>query len=64
MSRLRSGPCPEYDRAVLEIFGKADSPKAMVRHWNELIGYLVQPRRKIKGGEGTTAKISGGTSCP
>ena len=40
-------PCPEYDRAVLEIFGKADNPKAMVRHWNELIGYLVQPRRKI-----------------
>jgi putative DNA primase/helicase len=39
--------CPEYDRAVLEIFGKADNPKAMVRHWNELIGYLVQPRRKI-----------------
>ena len=40
-------PCPEYDRAVLEIFGKADNPKAMVRHWNELIGYLVQPRRNI-----------------
>ena len=40
-------PCPEYDRAVLEIFGKAENPKAMVRHWNELIGYLVQPRRNI-----------------
>ena len=40
-------PCPEYDRAVLEIFGQADNPKAMVRHWNELIGYLVQPRRNI-----------------
>ena len=40
-------PCVEYDRAVLEIFGKADNPKAMVRHWNELIGYLVQPRRNI-----------------
>jgi putative DNA primase/helicase len=39
--------CPEYDRAVLEIFGKANNPKAMVLHWNELIGYLVQPRRNI-----------------
>jgi putative DNA primase/helicase len=27
--------CPTYDRAVREIFAKADNPKAMVRHWNE-----------------------------
>jgi putative DNA primase/helicase len=40
-------PCPEYDRAVLEIFGKADNPKAMVRHWNELLGYVIQPKRNI-----------------
>jgi putative DNA primase/helicase len=39
--------CPEYDQAVLEIFGKADNPKAMVRHWNELLGYVIQPKRNI-----------------
>ena len=39
--------CPEYDKALLEIFAKADNPKAMVRHWNELIGYLIQPKRNI-----------------
>jgi putative DNA primase/helicase len=39
--------CPEYDRAVLEIFGRSDDPKAMKRHWNELVGYLIQGRRNI-----------------
>jgi putative DNA primase/helicase len=32
---------------VLEIFAKADNPKAMVRHWNELVGYIIQPKRNI-----------------
>ena len=39
--------CPEYDRAVREIFGAADDPAAMVRHWNELAGYMIQSRRNI-----------------
>lgn len=39
--------CPEYDNAVLEIFGAANDPKAMRRHWNELFGYIIQPRRNI-----------------
>jgi putative DNA primase/helicase len=39
--------CPEYDKALLEIFAKADNPKAMVRHWNELVGYVIQPKRNI-----------------
>jgi putative DNA primase/helicase len=39
--------CPQYDRAVLEIFSKANKPKRMVRHWNELMGYVLQPRRNI-----------------
>jgi putative DNA primase/helicase len=39
--------CPEYDKALLEIFAKADKPKAMVRHWNELVGYIIQPKRNI-----------------
>jgi putative DNA primase/helicase len=39
--------CPEYDRAVKEIFAKTKKPKAMARHWNDLSGYLIQPSRKI-----------------
>lgn len=39
--------CPEYDKALLEIFSKAKKPKAMRRHWNEMFGYLIQPRRNI-----------------
>jgi hypothetical protein len=39
--------CPAYDKALLEIFGKADKPQAMVRHWNELVGYVIQPKRNI-----------------
>ena len=39
--------CPEYDRAVREIFSAAESPEEMVRHWNELAGYLIQSRRNI-----------------
>jgi P4 family phage/plasmid primase-like protien len=37
--------CPNYDDALLGIFAKADDPKALRRHWNELAGYIVQPRR-------------------
>jgi putative DNA primase/helicase len=40
-------PCPKYDQALLEIFSKTDKPKAMVRHWNELVGYIIQPERNI-----------------
>ncbi len=39
--------CPEYDRAVREIFAETEDPEAMVRHWNELAGYLIQSRRDI-----------------
>jgi putative DNA primase/helicase len=38
--------CPEYDRAVREIFSAAENPDEMVRHWNELAGYLIQSRRE------------------
>ena len=37
--------CPEYDRAVREIFSAAENPEEMVPHWNELAGYLIQSRR-------------------
>lgn len=39
--------CPEYDAALAGIFRESKSPKEMVRHWHELIGYLIQPRRDI-----------------
>ena len=28
--------CPEYDKALHEIFSKVEKPKRLVRHWNEL----------------------------
>jgi putative DNA primase/helicase len=39
--------CPKYDKALHEIFAKADNPKAMVRHWNDFFGYIIQPKRNI-----------------
>jgi putative DNA primase/helicase len=39
--------CPEYDRAIEEIFASADNPEDLVRHWNEFVGYVIQPRRHI-----------------
>ena len=38
---------PEYDRALKEIFSAAPNPKGLRRHWNELFGYIIQPRRNI-----------------
>jgi putative DNA primase/helicase len=39
--------CPLYDAAVREIFSKSPDPKAMKRHWSELAGYFIAPRRKL-----------------
>lgn len=39
--------CPLYDRTVTEIFAKAVDPEAMVRHWNEFVGYIISQRRNI-----------------
>jgi putative DNA primase/helicase len=38
---------PMYDKAILEIFSEADDAEAMASHWNELAGYIIQPRRNI-----------------
>ena len=38
---------PEYDRALKGIFSAATNPKGLRRHWNELFGYIIQPRRNI-----------------
>ena len=37
--------CPQYQKALLDIFAKTKKPKQMRRHWNELLGYLIQPNR-------------------
>jgi putative DNA primase/helicase len=38
---------PRYDKALLEIFARADKPSAMARHWNEVFGFILQPKRNI-----------------
>ncbi len=57
----QNASCPEYDKAVREIFSKVEKPEWMVRHWNELVGYIVQPRRNIPSivillGDGSNGK--------
>jgi len=42
-----SARCPEYDRALRGIFSAAKKPEAMIRHWHELVGYIIQPRRHL-----------------
>jgi putative DNA primase/helicase len=40
--------CARYDKALKEIFARAEpTSKGMVRHWNELFGYMIQHRREI-----------------
>jgi P4 family phage/plasmid primase-like protien len=39
---------PRYDQAIREIFSRAADPEAMVRYFEELAGYCLQPRRFIK----------------
>lgn len=53
--------CPRFDAALVEIFSRAAPTKGMVRHWWELTGYLIQPRRDIAlivigEGEGSNGK--------
>jgi putative DNA primase/helicase len=42
-----SARCPEYDRALRGIFSAAKKPEALIRHWHELVGYIIQPRRHL-----------------
>jgi putative DNA primase/helicase len=37
--------CQEYDKALNEIFSRAEDPKALVKCFNELVVYTIQPRR-------------------
>jgi len=42
-----SAKCQLFDQTVSEIFAKSTNPADMVRHWIELMGYAIQPRRRI-----------------
>jgi P4 family phage/plasmid primase-like protien len=44
---LPKAKCPEYDEALLGIFANTSKPKAMRKLWNELVGYIIQPKRDI-----------------
>lgn len=37
--------CPQYDKAVRGIFCDDED---MIRHWHEVAGYIIQPRRDFK----------------
>jgi putative DNA primase/helicase len=37
--------CPEFDAALKSIFAKGSRPDGLIRHWNELMGYIIQPTR-------------------
>jgi phage/plasmid-associated DNA primase len=37
--------CPLFDKALLDIFSKADQPEDMMRHCHEFVGYAIQPHR-------------------
>lgn len=39
--------CPRFDAAVLGIFDKASEPAALAAFWEELMGYAIQPDRRI-----------------
>jgi putative DNA primase/helicase len=53
--------CPEYDRALTQIFSKAKAPEELIRHWHEVMGYIIQPTRLhaiivVMFGEGDNGK--------
>lgn len=53
--------CPIYNQTLNEIFSNSTMPKALIRHWHELTGYIIQPSRTIPSivilyGEGSNGK--------
>jgi P4 family phage/plasmid primase-like protien len=53
--------CPLYDNALRGIFAKSGASEAMIRHWHELAGYIIQPQRDhalvvVLFGEGNNGK--------
>ena len=58
--------CPHFDRALEEIFAKANDSAALIAYWHELAGYVLQPTRRHAlivimtgaGGNGKTKLIN------
>ena len=56
---------PQYDKAVAEIFSKAEFPNRMTKVWHQLMGYSIQPNRSRPtivvligpGGDGKTKLV-------
>jgi putative DNA primase/helicase len=39
--------CPEFDRTIRQIFERSSDPDDMVHHYQEFMGYTIQPLRDI-----------------
>jgi phage/plasmid-associated DNA primase len=56
---------PEYDTALKRIFEKVENPKTLINFFNDLVGYVIQPRRDMalivlmigKGNNGKTSLV-------
>jgi|tagenome__1003787_1003787.scaffolds.fasta_scaffold20589011_2 putative DNA primase/helicase len=57
--------CPQYDQAIREIFSRSPDPKRLISFWHDLMGYAIQPDRRIalilifrgEGNDGKTVLI-------
>jgi len=38
---------PLYEQTMLELFAKCSNPAEVLRHWNEFLGYILQPDRFV-----------------
>jgi P4 family phage/plasmid primase-like protien len=39
--------CPKWDKAIREIFAKTEDPDAMAEYFEEVMGYVIQPKKNI-----------------
>lgn len=39
--------CPTWDSALQKVFGTCDDPEEVIRHFHEVMGYLLQPTRDV-----------------
>lgn len=43
----KKADCPEWDKSLKQIFSIAEDQPNMIRHMEEIIGYLIQPNKNI-----------------
>jgi len=39
--------CPTFDAAIRKVFQLNKEPEEVIRHWYEMLGYIIQPTREI-----------------